>query len=101
MLRLTEIQLPLTHSDADLERAVLARLGVAAEALIGYTIFRRSYDARKKSAVTLTYTLDVELREEALVQKALKANRLVVPTPDTSYRFVAQAPAGLKMRPVV
>jgi uncharacterized FAD-dependent dehydrogenase len=101
MLRLTEIQLPLAHSDADLERAVLARLGVAAEALIGYTIFRRSYDARKKSAVTLTYTLDVELHEEALVQKALKANRLVVPTPDTSYRFVAQAPAGLKMRPVV
>jgi uncharacterized FAD-dependent dehydrogenase len=101
MLRLTEIQLPLDHTDADLERAVLARLGVAADILIGYSIFRRSYDARKKSAITLNYTLDVELRDEAPVLQALKGNRQVTPTPDTSYRFVGRAPAGLTTRPVV
>ena len=31
----------------------------------------------------------------------LKGNRHVGPTPDTSYHFVAQAPSGLTMRPVV
>jgi uncharacterized FAD-dependent dehydrogenase len=101
MLRLTEVQLPLDHAEAELEHAILARLGVPREALVGYTIFRRSYDARKKSAITLIYTLDVELRDEAQVQQRFTDSRLVMPKPDTSYRFVAQAPAGLKTRPIV
>ncbi|MFC7288684.1 NAD(P)/FAD-dependent oxidoreductase [Herminiimonas glaciei] len=101
MLRLTDVQLPLDHQEEDLKAAVLARLGVAADDLIAFTIFRRGYDARKKSAITLVYTLDVEVKDEARVQKRLAGNRHVGPTPDTSYHFVAQAPAGLKMRPVV
>jgi uncharacterized FAD-dependent dehydrogenase len=101
MLRLTEIQLPLDHSDADLESAVLARLGIPAADLIGYTIFRRGHDARKKNAISLIYTLDVEVRNEAEVGKKLKGNRQVTSTPDTSYRFVAQAPPNLTARPVV
>ncbi|ABR89625.1 Uncharacterized conserved protein [Janthinobacterium sp. Marseille] len=101
MLRLTDVQLPLDHQEEDLKAAVLARLGVAADDLIAFTIFRRGYDARKKSAITLVYTLDVEVKNEAKVQKRLAGNRHVGPTPDTSYHFVAQAPAGLKMRPVV
>ena len=101
MLRLTEVQLPLDHTEADLPAAILLRLGVAAEDLLGYTVFRRAYDARKKSAIIFIYTLDVELRNEAAVQKRLQGNRHVAATPDTSYKFVAHAPAGLKTRPVV
>ncbi len=101
MLRLTDVQLPLDHQEEDLKAAILARLGIAADDLISYTIFRRGYDARKKSAITLVYTLDVEVKNEAKVQKRLAGNRHVGMTPDTSYHFVAQAPAGLKTRPVV
>jgi len=101
MLRLTDVQLPLDHQEEDIKAAILARLGIAADDLIGYTIFRRGYDARKKSAITLVYTLDVEVKNEAKVQKRLAGNRHVGATPDTSYHFVAQAPAGLKTRPVV
>lgn len=101
MLRLTDVQLPLDHQEEDLKAAILARLGIAADDLISYTIFRRGYDARKKSAITLVYTLDVEVKNEAKVQKRLAGNRHVGLTPDTSYHFVAQAPAGLKTRPVV
>ncbi|MNJ88052.1 hypothetical protein D3C87_55890 [compost metagenome] len=101
MLRLTDVQLPLDHQEEDLKAAVLARLGVAADDLIAFTIFRRGYDARKKSAITLVYTLDVEVKNEAKVQKRLAGNRHVGVTPDTSYHFVAKAPVGLKMRPVV
>jgi uncharacterized protein len=101
MLRLTEVQLPLDHAEAEIEHAILARLGVPREALVGYTIFRRSYDARKKSAITLIYTLDVELRDEAQVRQRFKDSRVVMPKPDTDYRFVAHAPSGLKMRPIV
>ncbi|RQO37302.1 hypothetical protein DBR37_03700 [Herminiimonas sp. KBW02] len=101
MLRLTDVQLPLDHQEEDLKAAILARLGIAADDLIAYTIFRRGYDARKKSAITLVYTLDVEVKNAAKVQKRLAGNRHVGLTPDTSYHFVAQAPAGLKTRPVV
>ena len=101
MLRLNEVQLPLDHPEDALHAAILGRLGIAAEEMLGYTIFRRSYDARKKSAVILTYSVDVELKDEEAVLKRLARDRTVAPTPDTNYRFVAQAPSQLKSRPVV
>lgn len=101
MLRLTEVQLPLDHSEDALHDAILARLGIAAEAMLSYTIFRRSYDARKKSAVILTYTVDIDLKDERAILKRLSNDRHVTPTPDTNYHFVAQAPSRLTSRPVV
>ena len=101
MLRLNEVQLPLDHPEDALHAAILGRLGIAAEEMLGYTIFRRSYDARKKTAVILTYSVDVELKDEDAVLKRMKGDRSVLPTPDTNYRFVAQAPAQMKSRPVV
>jgi uncharacterized FAD-dependent dehydrogenase len=101
MLRLTEVQLPLDHPETALTDAILARLGIAAGDLLGYTIFRRSYDARKKSAIVLTYSFDVEVRDEAALLQRLRGSRNVMPTPDTDYKFVAQAPASLQRRPVV
>ena len=64
-------------------------------------IFKRSYDARKKSAIVLIYSVDVSVSDEAAVLARHKANRSIGPTPDTSYHFVAQAPAGLATRPIV
>ena len=101
MLRLTAIQLPLDHPDAAIETAILARLGVTADELVGYSIFKRSYDARKKSAIVLIYSLDVELKNEAVVLRRLGGNPLVMPTPDTSYHFVGQAPTSARARPIV
>jgi uncharacterized FAD-dependent dehydrogenase len=101
MLRLTDVQLPLDHAEPAIRAAILARLEIADEDLIDFSIFKRSYDARKKSAINLIYTLDVELKNEAQVQQRLRGNRHVGPTPDTSYHFVARAPTGLTTRPVV
>jgi uncharacterized FAD-dependent dehydrogenase len=101
MLRLTEVQLHLDHTDAELAAAIRARLGIPEADLLGYTIYRRAYDARKKSAIIFIYTIDVELRDEASVKKRLQGNIHVSLTPDTRYKFVAHAPAGLSGRPVV
>ena len=101
MLRLTELKLPLDHSPEALRPALCARLGIADDDLLDYTIFKRSHDARKKSAILLIYQIDVELRDEARVAARLHDDRHVVPTPDMAYHYVAQAPAGLQMRPVV
>ncbi len=101
MLRLTEIKLPLDHPEGALKAAVLKRLRISADDLVAFTIFRRGYDARKVGAISLIYTLDVELKDEASVLRRAAGEKGVGPTPDTSYKFVARAPSNLEHRPVV
>jgi uncharacterized FAD-dependent dehydrogenase len=101
MLRLTEVKLPLDHPDSALKAAVLKRLGLGEADLIGFSVFRRGHDARKKSDIHFVYTLDIEVRNEAAVLKRLRGDRHVSVTPDMAYRFVAQAPATLTERPVI
>ena len=99
MLRLTEIRLPLDHPADALSNAILKRLGITASGLVSFTIFRRGYDARKRNAIVLVYTVDAEVKNEAaLLEKNIPH---VVPAPDMSYRIVAQVPLGLTERPVV
>jgi uncharacterized FAD-dependent dehydrogenase len=99
MLRITDVILPLDHTEQALTDAVLARLGAAPAELRSLTVFRRGYDARRKSAIQLVYTVDVELVDEpgALARRLPK----VMVTPDMDYQFVARAPATLTSRPVV
>jgi uncharacterized FAD-dependent dehydrogenase len=101
MLRLTEVKLSIDHPESEIKAAILKRLSIKADELSGYTIARRGYDARKSNAILFVYTLDVELKNQAAVLKRLKGDRHIAPTPDTSYRFVAQAPGNLTSRPVV
>jgi uncharacterized FAD-dependent dehydrogenase len=100
MLRLTNVQLPLDHPPADLQTAILARLQIPREQLLKVHVFRRGYDARKRSAISLVYTLDVEVQDEQAVLARVRAPDVTI-APDTSYKFVAQAPAHLAKRPVV
>ncbi|KKO62495.1 FAD dependent oxidoreductase [Janthinobacterium sp. KBS0711] len=89
MLRLNEVKLPLEHDDAALPAAILARLGIAADELLGFTVFKRSYDARKRSAVVLIYSLHVDVKNEAAVLARLGHDIHLMPAPDTDYKFVA------------
>ena len=100
MLRLTELKLPLDHAEGAVEAALLKRLGIAAQDLIGFTVFRRGVDARKKSAIALIYTLDIDVKNENVLLKRLKDDRNVSLAPDTTYRFVTHAPPS-SPRPVV
>jgi uncharacterized protein len=101
MLRLTEVHLPLDHPDTALKDAIITRLGVTDEDLAGFTIFRRGYDARRKSNIYFIYTLHVELKNEAAVLARFQNDPHVSPAPDTSYKYVAQAPAQVPLRPVI
>ncbi|UOD27477.1 NAD(P)/FAD-dependent oxidoreductase [Massilia violaceinigra] len=89
MLRINELKLPLDHADADLRQAILARLGIADADLLGFSVFKRSYDARKRTAIVLIYAVDAEVREQAALLARLKHDAHILPAPDTSYTFVA------------
>ena len=101
MLRLTEVKLPLDHPETEIKAAILERLDILAGELVGFSIARRSVDARKPDAIVFIYSLDVELKNEIAVLKRLQGDHHVSITPDTHYHFVAQAPADLTPRPVV
>ena len=102
MLRIKELKLPLNHPEPALREAILGRLGVDSADLIDFSVFKRSYDARKKSAIVLIYALDVQLRDEAAVLKRLSADPQIGPAPDTGYKFVTSAaPKPGMPRPVV
>jgi len=91
MLRITELRLPLNHAEDALRPAIVARLGVADEALSRFTVFKRAYDARKKSAIVLIYTVDCELTDatqEAAVLQQHAGDPHIRLTPDTEYKFV-------------
>jgi uncharacterized protein len=101
MLRLTELKLPLDHPPGALRAAILKRLELADEALISFSIFKRSYDARKKHALLLVYAVDIEVKSEAALLKKFRNDRHLAPTPDMEYHFVGHAPEHLSERPIV
>ncbi len=101
MLRLTDLRLPLDHQPNDLKAAVLKRLSLKAADLLAMSVFRRAWDARKKSAIVLIYTLDLDVRDEAALLKRLARDKQLGPTPDMTYQPVAKAPQSLPRRPVV
>jgi len=102
MLRINELKLPLNHPEPALREAILARLGVPDADLVDFTVYKRSYDARKKAAIVLIYSIDAEVRGEAAVLARLKTDQHVMPSPDVDYKFVqVNKPAPGTPRPVV
>ncbi|CAE6892492.1 hypothetical protein ACOMICROBIO_FLGHMIGD_00946 [Vibrio sp. B1FLJ16] len=102
MIRINEIRLPLDHEEEALLDAITAKLGIPAEKVISFNVFRRGYDARKKTNIQLIYSLDIIVGgdEEALLHQFAKDPH-VRQTPDMEYKFVAKAPENLQERPVV
>lgn len=103
MLRLTELSLPLDHSPDALRAAIVKRLKINDADLLGFSVFKRSYDARKKnSTILFVYVIDAELRNEAAVFKRFADDRNVMPSPDTNYHFVVE-PGSVQVdeRPLV
>lgn len=91
MVRITEIKLPLEHDEAALRVAILARLGLGESELLEFRVFRRGVDARRKSAILLTYTIDLSTtRDDDLLAK-YAGDVHVMATPDIRYTPVADA----------
>ncbi len=104
MIRLTEIKLPLNHAPEDLTTAITTKLKISAEQMASFVMFKRGYDARNKRNIQLIYTLDITLTDSNLANDLLvqfASDNHVKATPDTSYKYVGEAPENLTERPVV
>ncbi|MDO9625401.1 MAG: NAD(P)/FAD-dependent oxidoreductase [Pseudomonas sp.] len=102
MLRITELKLSLDHPAEALRPALLQRLGIDDDDLLDFSLFKRSYDARKKSSeLQFIYTIDCSVRDEAALLARFKDDRHLSLAPDISYKPVGQAPSNLEERPLV
>ena len=102
MLRISELKLPLDHEPEALPLAIAAKLGIERSALKPYTVFKRSYDARKRSAILLVYTVDLDTPDEDALLARFSQDPHVMRTPDMRYAPGLDALPGKQYpRPVV
>ena len=103
MIRINELRLPLDHPPQALKTAVAERLKIKEASIRQFTVFKRSHDARKKSALLFIYSVDVDLADgsESAVLTKFADDPKIGPTPDTSYHFVTPAPTRSFTRPVI
>lgn len=100
MLRIPQLKLPMTHSEADLKNAIRKELRIP-EDTFTYTIKKRSIDARKKQELHFVYAVDVALPQKVERQLLAKSKGKLLPAPDEEYRFLPTGSLPMPQRPVV
>ncbi len=102
MIRITELALPLDHPTEALRNAIVERLKIKDADLLEFTVFKRSYDARKKnSEIKFVYIIDLKTNKEERILARFGDDIHVRPAPDTNYYSVGKAPENLTERPLV
>ena len=64
MLRISQLKLPVTHTEAELKKKIAHTLMCRNEAVQSYEIVKQSLDARKKPELFYVYTVDVKADNE-------------------------------------
>lgn len=104
MIRITQLKLPLGHTEEDLENAIAKALRIPSQKMEGYTIAKKSIDARRDE-IKYIYTVDVTLRlsakenEDFFIAKSRNAN--VSAAKVERYSFRPGGTQSLPHRPVV
>ena len=71
MLRISQLKLPVTHTEEDLKKKIVHTLMCRTEAVQSYEIIKQSLDARKKPELFYVYTVDVKADNEKQLLKML------------------------------
>ncbi|MFM8975839.1 MAG: NAD(P)/FAD-dependent oxidoreductase, partial [Vulcanococcus sp.] len=97
-LRLHQLKLPLEHDEAALGEAICRRLKLQPQQLLGHRVVKRSVDARRRQAIQLTYSVELEL-EPQLEQRLLRRfhnDSQLQPAPNECYTPVTQADGAIE-----
>jgi uncharacterized protein len=101
MIRITELKLPLDHTEDELHQAIATRLKLKKGEFVSSHVFRRGYDARNRKKIQLVYTLDVKVKFENSILSRCGGDPNISLMQNATYRFVAQVPEKLTFRPVI
>lgn len=87
MIRISQIQLPVDHTKAQLESSICKKLRVNDNAIesIKYSIVKRSLDARNKNNITYNYVIDVSVDNEKNILEACKKSKTITHVQEKRY----------------
>ena len=77
MIRITQLRLPVHHTDNQLREKIIKTLHIRPGELQSYTIARRSLDARDKSDIRYSYAVDVTLADGARPGRRIDGKKLI------------------------
>ncbi|NLY43396.1 MAG: NAD(P)/FAD-dependent oxidoreductase [Clostridiaceae bacterium] len=83
-----------------LQQAILSKLKISKHELLGFEIFKKSVDARKKDAIVYVYTVDVKLKNEKTILEKY-SNKGITAAPEEVYEKVPLGSEKLTERPVI
>ncbi|WOO86845.1 FAD-dependent oxidoreductase [Mollicutes bacterium LVI A0039] len=102
MLRISNIKLPIDHSEKDIINKVCKVLKIKDQAVSEFSIFKKSLDSRKKNNIHYIYSIDVSVKDESKYVKVpnvklVEKQEYVVPQLSCDKRpiIVGAGPAGL------
>lgn len=93
MIRIHQVK---AEDPKEIEAALLKKLHMPKSDLIGWSVHKKSVDARRKN-VSISWTIDADVRHE----KKYLRHRDVVVRPDETFRFTPKGTLPLQNRPVV
>lgn len=99
MLRISQLKLPVAHTQEQLEKKLLKMLRMSKKDLGQYYIRKRSLDARKKPELYYVYSIDVEIKNEERVLKNMKGK--VQKVSSRPYSVPEHGTERLSDRPVI
>ena len=100
MIRITQLKLPITHTREDLEKKAAKLLRVGPGEVKSLRIVKQSVDARKKSGILYSYTVDVEVLKESRIVKRANSSQIGIVRQD-KYRFPVPGGEPLLHPPVI
>lgn len=100
MIRITQLRLPVSHSEDDLLKKAAHELRVGKDFIRRYSIVKRSIDARDKNNILFVYTLDICAEDEKKTVSRCRKSNVSLMTP-VEYRFPEPGAAELSGPPVI
>lgn len=99
MIRLTQVPLPISHTQQELEDRIRRSLRSSSEDFT-YEIVRRSLDARDPQEKIYRYTIDVNIANEKKILRKVH-NKNIMSIERRKYHFPKSGEEALSSRPVV
>lgn len=99
MIRISQLKLPITHTESELKKKIAKTLRCG-EKSFSYEIIRQSLDARHKEDKKFVYTIEVSIENEKKILQKVHNNNIML-TIKKEYVFPKAGNRELSHRPVI
>lgn len=100
MIRISQIKVPLEHTQQDIIEKAASILRVASSEIQSWQIVKKSVDARKKPEISIVYSLDIVVASQKKVLAKCR-NKCVQAIEEKRYTFPATGKRQFRGRPVI